>query len=142
MKLKYTGAVGEHYVLSQLLLRNIEAYLAVKANQKGFDIVAMNSKGTGFSRIEVKAQNLLSGSTNNSFSLDSFNADFLIVVIIEGIERPLRSFIFTRDQIPYLLEGNKHLKTSEIKDGMPQVYSGELFLQGEHNWEIISNSFN
>jgi hypothetical protein len=142
MSFEFTGAVGEHYVLSQLLLRNIESYLAVKANQKGFDIVALIGEDKKVVRIEVKTRDLNSGSTNNSFSINSEIADFLIIVIIENSDLDLRTFVIPTHLIEEMKEGRKQLSTSKTVNGKSQIRDDKLFLSCENNWEPLLFHFN
>lgn len=137
MNFDFTGAVGEHYVLSQLLLRNIESYLAIKANQKGFDIVALIGEDKRIVRIEVKTRDLNSGSTNNSFPMNTDNSDFLIIVLIENSNLDLRTFIIPSHEVEQLKEGKIQLSTSKRVKGKSFIRDDELFLSYEDNWDAI-----
>lgn len=137
MSFEYTGAVGEHYVLSQLLLRNIESYLAVKANQKGFDIIALIGEDKNIVRIEVKTRDLNSGSTNNSFAVSAEAADFLIIVLIENSNLDLRTFVIPIGEVEQLKEGKKQLSTSKTVNGKSQIRDDDQFLSYENNWKAL-----
>lgn len=59
---QYLGSYGEHAVLAELLKADFESYLAIKANQKEYDITVVLNKNS-VKRIQVKSTILQDGST-------------------------------------------------------------------------------
>ena len=94
--MKHIGKYGEYRVLARLLANDIEAYPAIKTNQKDYDITAVLSE-TKIVRIQVKSTELNNKSTNNA--IDGIDKDYhyLVVVVVEG-EGNASFYVMTKEE--------------------------------------------
>jgi hypothetical protein len=131
--MKFSGKYGEYLVLSNLLERDMEAYLALRHNQSDYDITVITA-ATRVVRIQVKTAELANKATNNPFDIDR-KYDFLVAVIIEAITTPTsdgsevlqrpRYFILSRDEA-FAIKGTASLlglsqqrkKVYQVKDAL------------------------
>ncbi len=91
-------AIGEYFVLGEILKRGMEAFLANGNTQKGWDIAVITENGV--KRIQVKTINWPeSKAVNGNF----LNFDFLVVVLLNNQEPRSRFFIFDKKEIEPLL---------------------------------------
>ncbi len=132
--MEFIGKYGEYLVLLKLLQRDIEAYLAIKANQVDYDITVVLNKSS-VKRIQVKSTELQNKSTNNSISGTGKEYDYLILVIIDN--NTSRVFILTRSE--GLREKGKNVKftCSEKKSGRYCIK--DSLLQYEDKWDKIND---
>ena len=132
--MKYIGRYGEYIVLSSLLKRDVEAYLAIKTNQDDYDITVINSKNK-ILRIQVKTTELNNKSTNNSISGTDKKYDFLILVIVSSCNE---IYILPKDDVERIKGQSKQLGTTFQKNGTFEVKEEiKLF---KDKWELIENA--
>lgn len=116
------GAIGEHYILAELLRNGIGAHLSHGKTQVGWDIIVFVNNEV--KKIQVKTTELQNDSTNNSISIKKNGFDFIIFVILDS-PNIYDYYVLTRDEIPY--------------NNDTQVYLSEKNL--EDNKYIVRNSF-
>lgn len=129
-----SAAIGEHLVLGELLKRNIEAYLAHGATQKGWDIVLCTNEGT--QRVQVKTidwprQMAVNGKFEEGF-------DFLVVVLLDRQNPRSRFFVFERERLDTLLSklNEKRLNGSRTLT-MSEIGIESKMKNDEDNWDIL-----
>ena len=111
--MKEIGKYGEYRVLACLLENDIEAYPAIKTNQKDYDITAVLNSSKVV-RIQVKSTQLNNKSTNNSIDVEK-SYDFLVIVVF--IDKANTSFyVLTKDEAIKAKGKNKGLGVSHKKD--------------------------
>lgn len=130
--MKYIGKYGEHLVLSELLKRDIEAYLAIKSNQDDYDITAIIDNN--IVRIQVKTTELENQSTNNSIGNLNKNYNFLVLVVIS--KSSTQMFILSKEEVLLEKGDNKDLSVTQNKGGKPSIK--ENIQQYENLWEKIT----
>lgn len=132
--MKYIGKYGEHLTMQNLLLRDIESYLAIKSNQDNYDItVILNTSSV--KRVQVKSTNLQNENTNNSISGTEKEYDYLVLVILDQ-ERP-RSFILTKEEADS--ERGQSVRFSCSKRGNGNYTVRDRLLRYEDQWEKINS---
>lgn len=131
--MKYIGKYGEHQVLSQLLARDIEAYLAISANQSSYDITAILG-GNRVVRLQVKATELNNKSTNNPISNLDWAYDFLVLVVVLT-DKSSRFFVLTKSEVQALCGTTKKLYTT-CKQGKDYMVRENIEIH-EDKWEKL-----
>jgi hypothetical protein len=139
-RLSYLGKVGEYRVLSALLERGIEAYPAIRTNQRDYDITAIPN-GDKVVRIQVKATVINNRSTNNAVSGTEKQYDFLVLVVFEDAkddrdEFPARFFILTWDEVTAQRGEDKRFGVSRKCDN-GEYRVREVLSEHESKWEKI-----
>ena len=135
--MKYPGKYGEYLVLLNLLKRNLEAYLAIKANQDDYDITLVLNESC-VKRIQVKTTEVQNRATNNSHYGTDKNYDYLILVMIDnGIDR---IFILTKEEATKERGSSKLFGTTQIKSKVS--YVKESIIKYEECWYKIIDSAN
>jgi len=132
--MKYIGKYGEYIVLSSLLKKDIESYLAIKTNQDDYDITVIN-KNSKILRIQVKTTELNNKSTNNSISGTDKQYDFLVLVIISDIDEV---YIIPKEDVAQLQDNSKQLGTTFQKNKKYQV-KNEI-KKYKDKWDLIENA--
>ncbi len=132
--MKYIGKYGEYIVLSSLLKKDIEAYLAIKTNQDDYDITVINKNGK-ILRIQVKTTELNNKSTNNSITGTDKQYDFLVLVIVSNIDE---IFIIPKNDVVNLQDKNKQLGTT-FKENKKSQVKNEI-KKYKDKWELIENA--
>lgn len=130
--MEYIGSYGEHLTLANLLQHNIESYLAIKSNQKDYDITVIVNANT-VKRVQVKSTDLQNLNTNNSISGTEKTYDYLVLVIIDK-ENP-RSFILTKEEVE--TERGSSVKFSCSRKEKGESIVKESLLKFENKWEKI-----
>lgn len=136
MTMKYLGKFGEYQVLTQLLARNIEAYLAINVNQHSYDITAILESGKVL-RIQVKATELDNKVTNNKISKLNKNYDFLVLVVALS-DKSSRYFVLTKSEVQGLITVSGDLYTT-YKQNNAYCVRKELEVH-EAKWEKIQDA--
>lgn len=132
--MKFIGKYGEHLIMLNLLKRDIEAYLAIKANQENYDItVVLNERCV--KRIQVKSTELQSTTTNNS--IDGIEKEYNYLALVIVTEEKNRVFILTKAEALSEKDGNKKLSCSRTEAG--EFYIKDSLLKYEDKWEKISS---
>lgn len=129
-----SAAIGEYFVLGELLKKGAEAYLAHGETQKDWDIVIVHENGT--KRVQVKTIDWPSRCAVNGKFKGNF--DFLVVVLLDTKKPRSRFFVFQHQVIEPLLSsynekragGKRTLTMSE------KAVSGDL-AQYEDNWSTL-----
>lgn len=134
--MKYVGKYGEYRVLACLLEQDVEAYLAIKTNQSGFDLTAILANGKVV-RIQVKSTELNNKSTNNSIDRIDKEYDFLVVVIVAD-DKTVRFFVMSKTEAMSAKGSNKQLGATQQRDKKFQVK--EALLPYENQWKKIFNA--
>jgi hypothetical protein len=112
------GKRGEHYVLYQLLSRNVEAYLATSFNQPDYDITVILDD-RHIRRIQVKSTELQNDKTNNSFRIPENGYDYLVINAFENLS--VSSYIMTREQAETIKGDHRELSVSRKRGGIFHV---------------------
>lgn len=127
----YVGAAGEHYVMSELLLRQFDA--ALVAVDSGVDILA--EKNEKLLRVQVKTRRL--GANNrSSFVLTEKSLgraklpDFYVIVLVDFASWKLEPFIFPRAVIQKMIDDQLIVRRQKQK-----FYRGEL-IRKDGKWFI------
>lgn len=131
----YLGSFGEHATLAELLKRNFEAYLAIKSNQKDYDITTILDTSRVL-RIQVKSTYLQNKGTNNSFTINSNGYDLLVIVVVSDEKTDF--YVMTREQALNLKGDNVKISVSTSNGGVFAVK--ECFSKYKNKWELL-NSF-
>lgn len=115
------GRYGEYRVLAVLLENDVEAYLAIKDNQKDYDITAILCPSKVV-RIQVKSTELHNRSTNNSINrIDGTKGfDFLVIVIFDS-KSTAHFYVLTRDEAIKAKGEKKRLSVTCQKSGTSYV---------------------
>lgn len=134
--MRFIGKYGEHVVLARLLAHDIECYPALKHNQDSYDITAIVASGRVV-RVQVKATNLQSASTNNAIGELNRQYDFLVIVVVDQ-PNPVRLFVLNLQEAIQLRGTSKQLAVSRSKSRVFSVRT-EL-LPFEEQWSKISTA--
>lgn len=129
--MKYIGKHGEYSVLSELLRRDAEAYLAIKSNQENYDVTVILD-GNRVVRVQVKSTGLNNKSTNNSISNVDKNYDFLVLVVVGEAQR---FFILAKSEVLAEKANSKGLYTTQQVKRVPQVKPSIAI--HENRWDKI-----
>ena len=129
------GKYGEYRVLAVLLERDVEAYLAIKDNQKDYDITAILGPSKVV-RIQVKSTELDNKSNNNSINrIDEMKAfDFLVIVIFDGM-RTANFYVLTKDEAIAAKGEMKRLSVTRQESG--KFYVKDEIYCHKDCWEKI-----
>jgi len=130
--MEYIGKYGEHFAILNLLQRDIESYLAIKANQDNYDITVVLNKNT-VKRIQVKATDLQNKNTNNSISGTEKNFDYLILVVVD--EETTRAFVLTKEETDLERGSAVKFSCSYKDDGVYRIKPS--LLEHENKWDKI-----
>jgi hypothetical protein len=130
--MEYIGKYGEHYALLNLLQRDIESYMAVKATQDAYDITVVLSQSC-VKRVQVKATELQNKNTNNSISGTEKKFDYLVLVVVDN-DIP-RAFILTKEEAYKERRISKKFSVSCKENGSFKVKNS--LLKYENQWEKI-----
>ncbi|MUK32169.1 hypothetical protein GNP44_19055 [Aliivibrio fischeri] len=133
--MKYIGKYGEHLVLSQLLKRNIEAYLAIKSNQEDYDITVITDNKS-VKRVQVKATELHNKNTNNSITGIEKDYDYLVLVVIEP--KIDHIYIMSREDA-LTVKGNSKKFSCSYSDNLVSKIKSELEVYKD-NWFTIESA--
>jgi len=135
--MKYLGKYGEYLVLLNLLKKNIEAYLAIKATQNDYDITVVLSNSC-VKRIQVKTTDVQNKATNNVHKGTEKEYDYLILVNIDnGIDR---IFILTKEEATKERGSSKLFGTTQIKSKQSCVK--DTLIKYENRWDKIEGKLN
>ena len=133
--MKLLWKFAEYLVLSRLVLQDIEAYPAIKANQEDYDITAVISANKVV-RIQIKATELENKSTNNSIRNINKKYDFLVIVIKSTSD--CRIFVLSKNEVSQLIGTKNFLSVSRLKQGVSHIR--DEFFGYEEKWEKITNA--
>ena len=129
-----SAAIGEYLVLGELLKRNIEAYLAHGATQKGWDIAILNDNQT--KRVQVKTIDWPNEKAVNGKLTEGF--DFLVVVLLDKKMPRSRFFVFNVNGLDSLIsKPNDARKNKGRTLTMSQKSIENDLSQYEDNWKIF-----
>jgi hypothetical protein len=135
--MKYSGKYGEYLVLLNLLKRNFEAYLAIKANQDDYDItVILNASCVR--RIQVKTTEVQNNGTNNVHSGTGKEYDYLILVMVDNGND--RIFVLTKEEATKERGTSKLFGTTQIKSKIS--YIKDSLIKYEDRWDKIKAPVN
>ena len=132
--MEYIGKYGENFVLLKLLERDIESYMAIKANQEDYDITVVLSNDS-VKRVQVKATELQNKNTNNSIFGTEKNYDYLVLVIVDS--ENVRAFVLTKEEADRERGSAKMFSCSYSESG--KYYIKECLKQYENCWDKIKN---
>ena len=132
--MEYIGKYGEHLVLLNLLQRDIEAYLAIKANQEDYDITVVLNKNN-VKRVQVKSTELQNKNTNNSIAGTEKEYDYLVLVIVD--EGDNRIFILTKEEAT--TERGTDVMFSCSRKGTDKYLIKDSLIKYENLWDKIKN---
>ncbi|ENG7521898.1 hypothetical protein ABVD55_005134 [Vibrio harveyi] len=108
--MEYIGKFGEHFVLAQLLKRDVESYLAIKSNQEDYDITVV-LKDLTVKRLQVKATDLQNKNKNNATDITNKGYDYLVLVVIDGSKT--KTYVMTKDEVENLRDKKPKLYVSQ-----------------------------
>ncbi|KOO01800.1 hypothetical protein AKJ17_18615 [Vibrio nereis] len=108
--MEFIGKFGEHFVLAELLRRNIESYLAIKSNQENYDITVV-LKDLVVKRLQVKSTNLQNDSTNNATDITDKGYDYLVLVVVDVGET--KTYIMTKSEVDHIRDNKSKLYVSQ-----------------------------
>lgn len=131
--IKNIGKYAEYLVLTELLKRNAEAYLAITLQQDDYDLTVILS-GNLVVRVQVKATELQNDSTNNSIDRIDKKFDCLVLVVVDGDNH--RFFILSKQEVEHeKAPTSQHLYISR-KEGNRYFVKGNI-ASYENKWEKI-----
>jgi hypothetical protein len=125
-------AIGEYFVLGELLKRNVEAYLAHGATQKSWDVVIFTGHST--KRVQVKTIDWpTQKAVNGTFS----GFDYLVVVLLDRNNPRSRFFIFAHPELDALLSSPIERRGDKRTLTMSHIALTSRFSSHEDNWDIL-----
>ena len=128
------GKFAEYLVLTELLMKNIEAYQALSFNQIDYDITVVLSIDNVV-RVQVKATDLQNSSTNNTIKNVNKRFDYMVLVVVDNGNK--RFFILSKKDVEEAKSATNALYVSENKDG---IYSVKNDITNHENcWDKIIN---
>lgn len=134
--MKYIGPIGEWLVMTELLKRDIEAYLAILENQKDYDITVV-TKNSNILRLQVKTTELQNKSTNNTIKIQGANYNFLILVVILS-NGETDFYIIPKAKVGQIMGKSKQLSLSK-KSGNKYIIKEE-FSKYKMKWNLIDTT--
>ncbi|EKO3849809.1 hypothetical protein M0357_004975 [Vibrio harveyi] len=132
--MEYIGKFGEHFVLSELLKRDVESYLAINSNQKNYDITVVLDD-LSVKRIQVKATELQNDSTNNAITGTKKKYDYLILVVVD-IGQTM-TYIMTKEEVDKQRANQVDLYVSEKSKTDARYIVREAFKPHLERWDKI-----
>ena len=128
------AAGSEHLVIGRLLIGGIQAFRA-QANQRGYDILALNRSGTKSARIQVKSRAAIDAGAVR-FRSDQF--DFAVIVRLNlGLQIDLISGNGSSDLQPaFFVVAPEHLT---FKGQRARLGPSKLIAEHRDAWHRISN---
>lgn len=145
--------VSEYYVICELYRNGFEALKAMNANQKGWDIIVF--KNDTNIKIQVKGiecKTKENTKTNPTITVDNFEFDFMILVLINYKDDKYRTLIIPKDKFKEKCEDGSERYVLSDKDGniyyknrsisISKLLNGNdnvIFKNYENNWDSIAN---
>jgi len=134
-----SGAIGECFVLGELLKRGHEAYKSNGDVQAGWDIVVVDSERENPDPrilIQVKTIDWPEQSSVNIANAGGY--DYLVVVLLDRTNPRSRFFIFEATIVDSLLSPVNDKRTDKKRTlTMSRKAVAEKLAQYEDNWSII-----
>lgn len=127
-----SAAIGEYFVLGELLKRNVEAYLAHGATQKSWDLVIFTGDTT--KRVQVKTIDWpKQAAVNGIFA----GFDYLVVVLLDRENPRSRFFVFAHADLDCMLSLPNEDRGLERTLTMSKVSLASRFSSYEDNWKVL-----